>query len=133
MPFQATLNPDLGIYSHHISNHLSTTDSVCPLPFSLSANKGITLCFLFLPVLRCFNSRSSSASRRIRKSRDQSLHATPPSLSQLATSFIKTKTKLSAYQYKIVYDILKWDFQLRKSRVGNSCCLFIEHKFSSRF
>ncbi len=51
------------IYLHHISANLSTGDSVCPFPFSLAASKGITFCFLFLPVLRCFNSRRNFASR----------------------------------------------------------------------
>jgi hypothetical protein len=48
---------------HHISISISQEDSARPLPFSLSANKGITYCFLFLPVLRCFNSRRFSPSR----------------------------------------------------------------------
>ena len=51
---------DLEIYAHHISASLSQRDSVCLMPFSLSANKGIIIYFLFLPVLRCFNSRRDS-------------------------------------------------------------------------
>ena len=38
-------------------------DSVCPFPFSLAANRGIIIYFLFLPVLRCFNSRRRSSFR----------------------------------------------------------------------
>ncbi len=54
---------DLAIYLHHISYHLSTADSVCPLPFSLAANKGIIIYFLLLRVLRCFNSPRAFFSR----------------------------------------------------------------------
>jgi hypothetical protein len=82
---------------------LPQTDSACPVSFSLSANREIIIYFLFLPVLRCFNSQRSSTNLKdlcIQKSSDQSLHATPRSLSQLATSFVKTQTKLSVYQYK---------------------------------
>jgi hypothetical protein len=84
---QLSLN-SLAIYLHHISSHLSTTDSFCPSPLSLSANKGIIIYFLFLRLLRCFNSPRTSTFLCIRKSRDQCLHAAPPSLSQLATSFV---------------------------------------------
>lgn len=42
---------------------LSEKDSVCLVPFSLAATQGITICFLFLPVLRCFNSRGMRSQR----------------------------------------------------------------------
>lgn len=67
--FQRNSTRHLGDYVHHISTFLSEKDSVCPPPFSLSANKGITFCFLFLPVLRCFNSRRASVSRHTSVSR----------------------------------------------------------------
>ena len=91
---------NLGIYTHHISTIFSNGDSVCPFPFSLAANRGIIVYFLFLEVLRCFNSlrRFSFLNvlrSRIRKSQNQFSHANPLSLSQLATSFITTQTKLS--------------------------------------
>jgi hypothetical protein len=54
---------NLGIYLHHISNFFSKADSACPFPFSLAATKGITICFLFLLVLRCFNSQRIFSSR----------------------------------------------------------------------
>ena len=38
---------------------VSLWDSVWTLPFSLAANKGIPFWFLFLPLLRCFNSGGS--------------------------------------------------------------------------
>jgi hypothetical protein len=48
--------------SHHISPNSSLRDSVWPDPFSLAVTQGITFCFLFLPVLRCFNSERSHSS-----------------------------------------------------------------------
>ena len=54
---------DLATDLHHISCSLSKVDSVCPIPFSLAAIRGITFCFLFLPVLRCFNSRRRFSSQ----------------------------------------------------------------------
>ena len=47
IPFQETLTRDLGVYAHHISSTLSSKDSVCPVPFSLAANKGIINLFSF--------------------------------------------------------------------------------------
>ena len=38
---------------------VSLWDSVWTFPFSLAANKGIPFWFLFLPLLRCFNSGGS--------------------------------------------------------------------------
>ena len=46
--FRNTLTPHLYFFSK--------ADSVCLTCFSLAANQHITLCFLFLRVLRCFNS-----------------------------------------------------------------------------
>lgn len=52
-----------GIHAYHISYYLSTADSVCPTSFSLAVTKDIIIYFLFLRVLRCFNSPSMSISR----------------------------------------------------------------------
>ena len=68
-------------------------------PRSLATTGGITFCFLFLRVLRCFSSPGSPPDqaglqafslqgRPIQKSPDQRSHAPTRSLSQLATSFI---------------------------------------------
>jgi len=38
---------------------VSPPGSVCPLPFSLAGTQGIAICFLFLPLLRCFRSGRS--------------------------------------------------------------------------
>ncbi len=59
------------------------------------------VCFLFLPVLRCFNSRRSPLREAIavgipiRRSQVLTLHAGPLGLSQLGTSFIGTRAELS--------------------------------------
>ena len=67
-----------------------------PFPRRYSGNR---YCFLFLRVLRCFNSpRSRSLGRAlgaIRKSRVLRLHAPRPGLSQLATSFFGYQAKPS--------------------------------------
>lgn len=42
---------------------LSQRDSVCPLPSSIASTDGIACCFLFLPLLRCFNSGGSPSVR----------------------------------------------------------------------
>lgn len=44
---------------HHIFTPISRGNSVCPLPFSLDVTNGITICFLFLCLLRCFSSAGS--------------------------------------------------------------------------
>ena len=73
--------------------------AVWAVPLSLAATGGITFCFLFLRVLRCFSSPGSPPAtagcqvfnltgRPIQKSRDQGSLAPPPGLSQLAASFI---------------------------------------------
>lgn len=41
---------------HHIPRSSSLQDSVWPIPSSLAVTKGITICFLFVRVIRCFNS-----------------------------------------------------------------------------
>ena len=41
---------------HHISTYLTVRDSVCPTSFSLAVTNDIAYCFLFLHLLRCFNS-----------------------------------------------------------------------------
>ena len=65
IPFQETSIRQLSCLS---SPHLLLPfrrDSVCPMPFSLAATKSITFCFLFLLVLRCFNSQSKSSSQNM--------------------------------------------------------------------
>ena len=86
-----------------------------PHPFQLFAERfslpyapftrrysGHRICFLFLRLLRCFNSARSPSFRngpkpaiRIHRSRDQSLHAATPGLSQLATYFVGSRAKPS--------------------------------------
>ena len=72
---------------------------VWALPRSLATTGGITFCFLFLRVLRCFSSPGSPPAMAglqafslqgcpIQKSADQRLPAPPRGFSQLATSFI---------------------------------------------
>ena len=51
-----TLNQEL---LHHIFTPITRGNSVCPLPFSLDVTNGITICFLFLCLLRCFSSAGS--------------------------------------------------------------------------
>ena len=82
---------------HHISTYLTIRDSVCPTSFSLAVTNDIAYCFLFLHLLRCFNSVGSQSSTDqqkkllgspIRQSWDQKMSAPTPSLSQLTTTFI---------------------------------------------
>ena len=47
---------------HHISTYLTVRDSVCPVSFSLAVTNDIAYCFLFLHLLRCFNSVGSQSS-----------------------------------------------------------------------
>ena len=74
-------------------------DSVCLVPYSLAATRGITIMFssptgtkmfqfpVYAFIVRC-HTTNLYLLFRIRKSRDQSLHAAPSRLSQLATSVI---------------------------------------------
>ena len=68
---------------------------------SLAVTDDVAYCFLFLPVLRCFNSRRSPLREAIavgipiRKSRVLRLRAASPGLSQLGTSFIGFRAELS--------------------------------------
>ena len=82
---------------HHISTYLTVRDSVCPVSFSLAVTNDIAYCFLFLHLLRCFNSVGSQSSTDqtqkclgspIRQSWDQRMSAPTPSLTQLTTTFI---------------------------------------------
>ena len=82
---------------HHISTYLTIRDSVCPTSFSLAVTNDIAYCFLFLHLLRCFNSVGSQSSTDqtqkclgspIRQSWDQRMSAPTPSLTQLTTTFI---------------------------------------------
>ena len=64
IPSQLQLSPrGLKIYlKHHISTYLTVRDSVCPTSFSLAVTNDIAYCFLFLHLLRCFNSVGSQSS-----------------------------------------------------------------------
>ena len=68
--------------------------SVWARPLSLAVTNGVSLRFLFLPVLRCFNSRRSPLREAIavgipiRRSRVLRLRAASSGLSQLGTSFV---------------------------------------------
>ena len=75
------------------------TAPVWALPRSLATTRGITCCFLFLQVLRCFSSlrypphkvrihRSAGVGCPIRRFRGQRSFAPHPDFSQLITSFI---------------------------------------------
>ena len=77
------------------------TGTVWAFPCSLATTLGITICFLFLQLLRCFSSLGwlhygfpdfIGKGLPIRKSSDQRLFASPRSLSQLITSFIAFKS-----------------------------------------
>ena len=60
--------------------------------------------FLFLPVLRCFNSRRTRTGNKpctIRESRDQRMHAPTPGLSQLATPFFGARAEPSPRRVKM--------------------------------
>jgi hypothetical protein len=69
---------------------------VWPLPFSLATTCGITTCFLFLRLLRCFSSAGlrlyhavfNCIGCPIRTPADQRSFAPPRSFSQLTTSFV---------------------------------------------
>ena len=50
------------LLKHHISTYLTVRDSVCPVSFSLAVTNDIAYCFLFLHLLRCFNSVGSQSS-----------------------------------------------------------------------
>ena len=82
--------------THHISTQITKRDSVCSISVSLAVTNDIAYCFLFLHLLRCFNSVGSQSSRintkvlgsPIRQSWVQRMYAPRPSLSQLTTTFI---------------------------------------------
>ena len=80
---------------------VAVTTLVWANPRSLATTNGITNCFLFLQVLRCFSSLRSPPfgwhvfnmpGCPIRKSADQFICANPRSLSQLITSFIASES-----------------------------------------
>ena len=83
---------------HHISTQITKRDSVCSTSVSLAVTNDIAYCFLFLHLLRCFNSVGSQSSTDqtqkkclgspIRQSWVQKMYAPRPSLSQLTTTFI---------------------------------------------
>ncbi len=85
-------------------NPCSKLEQVWAFPCSLATTYGITICFLFLQLLRCFSSLGCLPAHTgfcifnaegfpIRKSTDQSLFATPRSLSQLTTSFVVSESQ----------------------------------------
>ena len=100
IPSQLQLNKKRSKSSpkHHISTYLTVRDSVCPVSSSLAVTNDIAYCFLFLHLLRCFNSVGSQSSTDqttksclgspIRQSWDQRMSAPTPSLTQLTTTFI---------------------------------------------
>ena len=81
--------------------HFSMENSVCLVRFSLAATKRIINLFSFPAGTKMFQFPAFSFSVNFlrtvsdRKSRDQRLRAATSSLSQLATSFEVTQTKLS--------------------------------------
>ena len=84
------------VYTPHLP-HFTKWDSVCSISVSLAVTNDIAYCFLFLHLLRCFNSVGSQSSRinmqsmlgsPIRQSWVQKMYAPRPSLSQLTTTFI---------------------------------------------
>jgi hypothetical protein len=90
--------PFLYIYIVHIAvlQPRTARRSVWPLPLSLATTYGITTCFLFLLLLRCFSSEGlrlclyifNVAGCPIRTSTDQKSFAPPRCLTQLITSFV---------------------------------------------
>ncbi|GEM_PF-3805939 len=84
--------------------HVTMTDSVWALPFSLAATSGISIDFssssysdASLRTVRPPKRKQGSVKRDlIRKSRDRRSHAPTPGLSQLATSFITYQAESSS-------------------------------------
>jgi hypothetical protein len=99
-PFQGTSRrlSDAGSQSEH---HIAQKASVWTVSLSLAVTHDIPFRFLFLPVLRCFNSRRSplraaiAVGIPIRKSWVLRLRAAPPGLSQLGTSFVSARAEPS--------------------------------------
>ena len=82
----------------------AVTGTVWAVPRSLATTGGITFCFLFLRVLRCFSSPRWPPDRAgchpfrmtgcpIRRSADQRSFAPPRGFSQLITSFIASESQ----------------------------------------
>ena len=82
----------------------AVTAMVWASPRSLATTNGITICFLFLRVLRCFSSPGLPPDKSgwyifnipgcpIRKSTDQFICADPRGLSQLITSFFASESQ----------------------------------------
>ena len=65
IPSQLQLNKKRSKSSpkHHISTYLTVRDSVCPTSSSLAVTNDIAYCFLFLHLLRCFNSVGSQSKK----------------------------------------------------------------------
>ena len=90
------MKPKSKVYTPHLPQ-FTKWDSVCSISVSLAVTNDIAYCFLFLHLLRCFNSVGSQSSRinmqsmlgsPIRQSWVQKMYAPRPSLSQLTTTFI---------------------------------------------
>lgn len=102
LPFQASLirwNRKIIVSRKPHLRCITAADSVWTLPGSIAFTNGISYWFLFLPLLRCFNSGRSQlwlivtlTGNRIpiRKSQVHWLLASTLSLSQLGTSFISS-------------------------------------------
>ena len=101
-----TLSKVFYLIDHSMSQSYNPNNAetllVWAVPFSFATTKGITDCFLFLRVLRCFSSPGlppfgyytfSIVGCPIRKSSDHRLCASHRSLSQLVTSFIASKSQ----------------------------------------
>ena len=93
--FDLSIEAKSKVYTPHLPQ-ITKWDSVCSESFSLAVTNDIAYCFLFLHLLRCFNSVGSQSSRintkvlgsPIRQSWVQKMYAPRPSLSQLTTTFI---------------------------------------------
>ena len=104
-PFQGgSAVPAAGFAAGPTTPAPALTGPVWAPPRSLAATCGITFCFLFLRVLRCFSSpgwppRSARMSGSlqtgcpIRKSGDLRAFAPPPGLSQLVASFLASESQ----------------------------------------
>jgi hypothetical protein len=97
-------------------------------------------CFLFLRLLRCFSSARSPpygcmifnhAGFPIQKSRDQNVFATPPSLSQLITSFFASQSlgipRVPLVTYSSLYYLLS-SLLLQSIPICQRTCLSKKYK-----
>ena len=91
------IQKSLKVSLHTTSPTIHKGDSVCSVSVSLAVTNDIAYCFLFLHLLRCFNSVGSQSytdqhenmlGSPIRQSWVPKMYAPRPSLSQLTTTFI---------------------------------------------